>query len=32
MGDIFDEKKIWELPQEQLTGPIKTPKSIGPAV
>jgi hypothetical protein len=32
MGDIFDEATILKIPQDQLAGPIKTPKSIGPAV
>ncbi len=32
MGDIFDEPKIMSLPQSELTGVIRTPKSIGPAV
>jgi uncharacterized RmlC-like cupin family protein len=32
MGDIFDEKKILALPKESLTGVIRTPASIGPAV
>jgi len=32
MGDIFDEPAIMALPQSELTGVIKTPKSIGPAV
>lgn len=32
MGDIFDEPAIMALPQSALTGVIKTPKSIGPAI
>jgi hypothetical protein len=32
MNDVFDEPAIMELPESELTGPIKTPKSIGPAV
>ena len=32
MSDVFDEPAIMELPESELTGPIKTPKSIGPAV
>jgi hypothetical protein len=32
MGDIFDENAILAIPKAQLTGPIKTPKSIGPAI
>lgn len=31
MGDIFDEKAILALPEEELTGVIKTPVSVGPA-
>ena len=32
MGDLFDENAIMKLPQEELTGVIHTPQSIGPAV
>jgi oxalate decarboxylase/phosphoglucose isomerase-like protein (cupin superfamily) len=32
MGEIFDEPAIMALPEESLTGVIKTPRSIGPAV
>jgi hypothetical protein len=32
MSDIFDEPAIMALPQDQLTGVIRTPQSIGPAV
>lgn len=32
MGDIFDEDEIMALPDSELTGTIKTPQSIGPAI
>ena len=32
MGDIFDEAAIMSLPPEALTGVIRQPRSIGPAV
>ena len=32
MGEIFDEPAILELPAEALSGVIRTPRSIGPAV
>ena len=32
MSDVFDEEKILALPAEKLTGKIKTPQSIGPAI
>jgi hypothetical protein len=32
MGDIFDEKGILALPEEELRGTIRTPRSIGPAI
>jgi mannose-6-phosphate isomerase-like protein (cupin superfamily) len=32
MGDVFDEEAIAALPAEELTGVIKTPVSVGPAV
>ena len=32
MGDIFDEPKIMALPQSALTGVIRQPRSIGPAI
>jgi len=32
MGDVFDEPAIRALPKESLTGVIKVPASIGPAV
>ena len=32
MGDIFDEPAILALPEAQLTGTIRTPASIGPAI
>ena len=32
MGEIFDEPAIMALPQEALTGVIRQPASIGPAV
>ena len=32
MSDVFDEEKILALPAEELTGKIKTPQSIGPAI
>jgi hypothetical protein len=32
MGDLFDENAVMNLPDEKLTGVIRTPKSIGPAV
>lgn len=32
MGDIFDEGAIRSMKPEELTGPIKMPQSIGPAV
>lgn len=32
MGEIFDEPAILALPPETLTGVIRTPRSIGPAV
>jgi hypothetical protein len=32
MGEIFDEPAILALPQQALTGVIRTPRSIGPAV
>jgi hypothetical protein len=31
MGDVFDEPAILALPQEAMTGVIRTPQSIGPA-
>ena len=32
MGDLFDEAAIRALPEEALTGVIKTPASVGPAL
>ena len=32
MGDVFDEAAIMALPASALEGPIRTPKSIGPAI
>ncbi|MEK9692093.1 MAG: hypothetical protein VW445_04645 [Rhodospirillaceae bacterium] len=32
MGDVFNEQKILSIPESELTGRIKTPPSIGPAV
>jgi hypothetical protein len=32
MGDLFDEEAIMALGEEDLTGVIQTPASIGPAV
>ena len=32
MGEIFDEAAILALPPEALTGVIRQPRSIGPAV
>ncbi|MDX1483168.1 MAG: hypothetical protein R3229_01700 [Alphaproteobacteria bacterium] len=32
MGDVFDENEIMALPEDALTGVIRTPRSIGPAV
>jgi mannose-6-phosphate isomerase-like protein (cupin superfamily) len=32
MGDLCDEEAILALPESELTGVIRTPKSIGPAV
>lgn len=32
MGDVFDEAAILAIPDEELTGAIKTPQSIGPAI
>lgn len=32
MGDVFDEAAILAIPEEELTGVIKVPASIGPAV
>jgi hypothetical protein len=32
MGEVFDEPAILQLPVESLTGVIRSPKSIGPAV
>jgi hypothetical protein len=32
MGDAFDEPAILALPEESLTGVIRTPRSTGPAV
>jgi uncharacterized RmlC-like cupin family protein len=32
MGDLFDEPAILAIPPEKLTGTIKMPQSIGPAV
>lgn len=32
MGDVFDESAILALPAEELTGVIRTPQSVGPAV
>lgn len=32
MGDVFDEPAIMAIPEEELTGVIKVPASIGPAV
>lgn len=32
MGDIFDEPAIMALDPKTLTGPIKMPRSIGPAI
>jgi hypothetical protein len=31
MGDIFDEKAVLALSEEQLSGVIQTPQLIGPA-
>jgi hypothetical protein len=32
MGDIFDEDAIMSIDAKTLTGPIKMPRSIGPAI
>ncbi len=32
MGDIFDEDALRAIPDDQLTGVIQTPQSIGPAI
>jgi mannose-6-phosphate isomerase-like protein (cupin superfamily) len=32
MGDVFDEEAILQLPPEALTGVIRTPASVGPAI
>ena len=32
MGDIFDEPAVMALQREDLTGTIRMPQSIGPAV
>jgi mannose-6-phosphate isomerase-like protein (cupin superfamily) len=32
MGDIFDEPAVLALPQSELTGVIRQPQSIGPAI
>ncbi len=32
MGDLFDEAAIMALPESELTGVIKGPQSIGPAI
>lgn len=32
MGDIFDEAALLAIPESELTGTIKTPQSIGPAI
>jgi len=32
MGDIFDEDAILAIPEEDLTGAIRPPQSIGPAI
>src|SRR6185437_5091846 len=32
MGDVFDEEKILALSEAELSGAIRTPHSIGPAV
>ena len=32
MGDIFDEPAILALPQSELTGVIRNPQLVGPAV
>ena len=32
MGDVFNEQKILSIPESELTGRIKTPPPIGPAV
>jgi uncharacterized RmlC-like cupin family protein len=32
MGDVFDEPAVMALPDSELTGVIRTPASIGPAV
>jgi len=32
MGDVFDEAAIMRLPAAELTGAIRTPRSIGPAI
>ncbi len=32
MGDVFDEDKIRAIPEDELTGAIYTPQSIGPAI
>jgi oxalate decarboxylase/phosphoglucose isomerase-like protein (cupin superfamily) len=32
MGDVFDEDRIRAIPEEELTGAIYTPQSIGPAI
>jgi hypothetical protein len=29
---VFDEDKIRAIPEEELTGAIYTPQSIGPAI
>jgi hypothetical protein len=32
MGDIFDEPAIMALPESELTGVIRNPQLVGPAV
>ncbi len=32
MGDVFDEDAIMQIPEESLTGPIRTPELKGPAI
>ena len=32
MGDVFDEQTIMRLSPNEMAGPIRTPKSIGPAI
>jgi hypothetical protein len=31
MGDIFDEKRLLAMQEDELTGVIQTPRSVGPA-